>query len=339
MSSASSLAKALAKPSDSGSCKGPAPRLACPRCRRSLAPPETVSLKCDACDFVINLEDGIWRALPPERERYFQQFIREYEVVRQAEGRGSDNPGYYLSLPDRDLSGRLTWQWKIRARSYRSFERHVLRALEARHASGLDVLDIGAGNGWMSYRLALRGHRPVAVDLQINLLDGLGAAHHYLAVLPHPFLRFQSEMDHLPFADGQFDVALFNAALHYATDYHRTLSEALRCLRPDGHLIVLDSPVYQREESGLAMRNERHQQFARQYGFRSDSVPSREFLTFDILDELARELMLRWDIIHPWYGLLWALRPLKAKLQRRREPSRFLILHGTRMQAEPGGAR
>ena len=47
------------------------------------------------------------------------------------------------------------------------FERHVLRA-----NTPLDLLDLGAGCGWMSYRLASRGHRPVAVDI---LTDGRSA--------------------------------------------------------------------------------------------------------------------------------------------------------------------
>ena len=31
--------------------------------------------------------DGIWRCLSPDRAAYFEQFCREYEIVRESEGR------------------------------------------------------------------------------------------------------------------------------------------------------------------------------------------------------------------------------------------------------------
>ncbi len=52
--------------------------------------------------------------------------------------------------------------------SYDYLVRHALKQLE----NGAKILDIGAGNCWMSYRLALAGHKPIAVDLLINKRDG-----------------------------------------------------------------------------------------------------------------------------------------------------------------------
>jgi len=54
-------------------------------------------------------QNGIFRALAPERESHFRQFIREYEMVRAQEGRGSDSSNFYLELPFRDLTGRNSW--------------------------------------------------------------------------------------------------------------------------------------------------------------------------------------------------------------------------------------
>ena len=114
--------------------------------------------------------------------------------VREAEGRGQRNPEYYLALPLQDLSGHNQEQWAIRSRTYRFLERRILPELEAAHARrSLTILDLGAGNGWMSYRLSLRRHRPVAVDLFTSDLDGLAAAVHYQQKLPALFPRFQAE--------------------------------------------------------------------------------------------------------------------------------------------------
>ena len=234
--------------------------------------------------------DGIFRSLPPDRESYFARFIREYELVRAKEGRGSSSPDYYLELPFRDLTDRNSWQWRIRARTWRHMARHLLPRIESSYPQGCDVLDIGAGNGWLSYRMNLRGHRLVAVDLLDNEADGLGAARHYLARLSRPFLRFQAEMDSLPFAPEQFDVAIFNASFHYSVDYEQTLAEALRCLRRPGHVIIADSPFYSGDENGQKMVEEKRSGFEQRFGFRSDSLQSREYLTPKVLHELEREL-------------------------------------------------
>jgi SAM-dependent methyltransferase len=300
----------------------------CPVCTHVIGlfdPSECTGHACGWCGFQLRDRAGVWLALAPDRERYFQQFIREYEHVRAREGRGSSSPDYYLSLPDVDLTGRNAWQWSIRAISFRYMLRNILPGIEGRVARPLDILDIGAGNGWLSYRLAQRGHLPVAVDLLDNDADGLGAARHYYGSLGWLFPRFQAEMDRLPFTNTQFDVAIFNASLHYSEDYCATLREAVRCLRPGGHVLVIDSPFYRGEESGYRMVDERKQQFTRAFGFASDSIGSREFLTPTALADVTSSLGLRWKVGKPWYGMKWALRPVKACLLRRREPSRFYI--------------
>ena len=69
--------------------------------------------------------------------------------IRQAEGRGSDDPEYFRALPYRDLTGKNSEQWAIRARTWKHFERLILAEIERQTARPLDVLDVGAGNGWM----------------------------------------------------------------------------------------------------------------------------------------------------------------------------------------------
>lgn len=301
----------------------------CPDCSRDLTAldvtEESSSVSCPACRYTLFNREGIWRTLAPDRQERFRQFVEEYQKVRAIEGRGSSNPDFYLNLPYADSTGRNQWQWSIRGRSFRFFEDRILPQVEKVRSRSLDVLDLGAGNCWMSYRLALRRHRVVAVDLIDNLEDGLGAAKHYLPHLELPFVRFQAEMDRLPFQNSQFDLTIFNASFHYSEDYHRTLGEALRCLRRPAYVAIIDSPFYEHQESGDQMVKERRAEFARKFGFPSDSLPSREYLTLGTLDELADVFHFSWRVAKPWHGLAWALRPLKAKLRRRREPSKFLI--------------
>lgn len=308
-------------------------QLQCPACGQPLvgaSPSEDdSSFACAVCDFSMASRVGIWEALAPERRAKFAQFIHEYETVRRKEGRGSGGGHYYLALPFKDISGRNGWQWRIRGRSFRFLAQKLLPVLEYRIPGGLDILDLGAGNCWLSYRLASRGHRPVAVDLLVNQLDGLGAARHYFPFLSYKFPRFQAEIDRLPFVGGQFDLAIFNASFHYSENYNRTLEECLRCLRRPGHIIVMDSPLYQREESGERMLRERRADFEKKFGFRSDSVASQEYLTPAIVEELGRRYGISWTVLQPWYGVKWTLRPLRARLLGRREPAKFQIFWGT----------
>lgn len=300
------------------------PPFACPACRVPLETCGADRLRCTREGVEYSRVEGIWRFLMPGRLAAFQQFIHEYETVRQGEGRGSPDPAYYRALPFRDLSGLRPADWRIRACSYRMLEQRVLAPLEASTHRALTALDLGAGNGWLSYRLAQRGHVVAAVDLLTNPHDGLGAFIHYDA----RFTPVQAEFDRLPFTDEQVDLVIYNASLHYSPNYAQTLNEARRVLRPGGRLIILDTPVYHTAASGLAMVREREAAFERQYGFASNALSSQNFLTYRELDELGAGLKMHWQVLTPFYGLGWALRPWKARLTLRREPAHFHLIVG-----------
>ena len=292
-------------------------RIRCPRCKANLE-----ALNCPFCGFSMRTRRGIVHALPPDRASHFARFVSDYERIRQAEGRGSASDDFYLSLPFKDVTGANQEHWKIRAHSFEHLMSHVFadRSIEGRR-----VLDLGAGNGWLSYRLALAGFRPVAVDLLTNDFDGLGAATHFEKRIPGMFPRFQAELACLPFQDDQFDVAVFNASFHYAENYARSLGEALRCVKPGGLVVIADTPWYSRDENGQAMLKERRETFLRRYGTASDSIECLEYLTDHRLRVLSEQLSIEWQIMRPRYGWRWAARPVMAKLRGRREPSRFRI--------------
>ena len=280
---------------------------------------------CPICRAATEYRDGIWRALSPQRVDHFRKFIAEYEFIRAAEGRGSSQSEYYLSLPYEDISGRNGDQWAIRAHTFQTMERCILAPLAKRNKRPLRILDLGAGNGWMSYRLALRSHRPVAVDLLTNDQDGLGAASHYSAHIRPLFPRVQADLERLPFASSVFDLVIFNASFHYSEDYERTFAEALRCTGPGGRIVIADTPWYAEEQSGKTMVEERHKCFLATYGYPSDSISSLEYLTPDRLQRLQETFALKLRSIQPFYGIRWSLRPFRAKLGGRRTPSQFRI--------------
>lgn len=292
--------------------------LICPRCKGELTLEAPDQFQCPRDALVFRQVDGVWRFLLPERESNYARFITDYETVRHAEGRFSADASYYRALPFEDLSGRFSSDWKIRAASFRA----LTKILPPQSV----VLDLGAGNGWLSNRLALAGHDAYAVDLLVNAEDGLGAWRHYET----KFTPMQAEFIHLPFSDSFADFVIFNASFHYAESYETTLAEALRLLRADGKLLIMDSPVYRDASSGEKMLAEQKAQFQARYGFASDSVQSEGFLTYDRMEKLGRGLGLRWQHIVPFYGWKWALRPLWARLRGGREPAQFGLWLGRR---------
>jgi len=292
--------------------------LICPRCKGELTLEAPDQLRCQKEALVFRQVDGIWRFLLPERESHYRRFITDYEAVRRFEGRFSADAEYYRALPFQDLSGRFSADWKIRAASFLALQKVLL--------SGSIILDLGAGNGWLSNQLSLGGRTVFAVDLLVNSEDGLGAWKNYAT----KFTPIQAEFAILPFPDASVDAVVFNASLHYAENYEVTLAESLRVLRPNGLLIIMDSPVYRDAESGREMVFERKEHFLKRYGFASDSIQSEGFLTYKRMEGLGQKFGLRWQHLTPFYGLRWALRPFWAHLRGRREPAQFGLWLGKR---------
>lgn len=294
-------------------------QLTCPRCGWTLDPEADESeVRCAKCRGLYLCIAGIWRLLTPEQHLAFDHFVNDYTKIRLAEGRGSEDPDFYRRLPKCDPRHPLAWQWRFHEQTLRCLTERILPRL----GPNLRILDLGAGIGWLSNQLATRGHHPCAIDLTIDERDGLAAGRHYASDWP----RIQADFDHIPLLDNSVDGVIYNASLHYSTDYRSTLAEALRVLRPNGFIVVLESPVYKNIDSGRRMVAERHAHFERRFGTRSDAIRSIEYLTWDILAQLGRELELTWLRFYPWYGFRWAMRPWIARLKRKREPSRFPIL-------------
>jgi LSD1 subclass zinc finger protein len=306
----------------------------CPECRTPLEPSGAEDLRCPADALVFSRRDGVLSLLTDERFESYRRFLEEYRTVRRDEGRGVDERAGYRALPFADLEGHHRAEWRVRAASFDAMMSLVVAPTAEATGRALTIADLGAGNTWMSRRLALAGHHVIAVDLHTDPSDGLGAR----VFSEYDFSAVQAEFDRLPIPDGVCDLAIFNGAIHYSTDPTTTTAEALRVLRPGGAVVILDTPVYRSADAGREMVADRQEAFRRRFGFASDSIDCRGFLTFAELEDLGRTLGLEWLCHRPYFGLRWGLRPWWAAIRRRREPASFVVSWANKTDDARGAA-
>jgi SAM-dependent methyltransferase len=252
------------------------------------------------------------------------RFRAAYADQRRAEGRGSGGDAELLALPYL-RSGPLAQQWQVRARSYERFLAAVVEPLAHALARPLTVLDLGAGNGWLCYRLSRLGHRTVALDWRSDAVDGLGAGTPYARHLTAPLVRVAASFEALPVRRA-FDVVVFNAAIHYTVSLADTIAEAARATLPGGRVAIVDSPFYRRAADGDRMVAEKREYARREWGERASALlalPAIEYLTADRLAQASAPAGLTWHRHRVWYPLWYELRPLSALVRRHRPPSRF----------------
>ena len=261
-----------------------------------------------------------------------RRFRTAYAEHRASEGRGLGGGDEVRSLPY-VCSGAAAVQWRVRARSFERFISMVLDPLAREVAPRpLHLLDLGAGNAWLSCRVRALGHRATAVDLRVDDIDGLGVLEGDASGPAAPPDRVAGSFEALPITDDAADIAVFNAAIHYALDLGRALAEACRVVRAGGHIVVIDSPFYDSAAHGEAMVAQKHARARAQFGRLAPdllALPFIEFLTADGLARASEPFGLAWRRHRVRYPLGYELRPLLAKLRGRRVPSRFDVWEAT----------
>lgn len=292
------------------------PRFACPACEAEVARTAVDELTCAACGRRFRRRDGIWRCLLDDHAAALAPVLHQYRAVRQAEGYRVGDARYYRRLPYVRHDDPHAVEWQVRRETFEHLRDLVLPRPET---LSIHVLDVGAGCGWLSHRLATHGHDVVALDWLDDDQDGLGACRHYDASI----VAVQGDVDRAPLVPAQFDVVVFNASLHYSADVAATLARARRLLAPGGALVVMDSPMFAHARDGVKMVNEKLQRFASEYGLVDGVHPGVGFLTFESLAGAAGSVNLRHEFVPTRGPLGWRLRRSCARLRLGRAPAAF----------------
>ncbi len=105
------------------------------------------------------------------------------------------------------------------------------------------AVDIGAGNGIVSYALASDGWPVVAVEPDPSDLVGAGAIRGLAKEAKLTIDVRPGVGEALPLEDGEADLVIVRQVLHHADDLPKFLIEIARILKPGGRLIALRDHV------------------------------------------------------------------------------------------------
>jgi ubiquinone/menaquinone biosynthesis C-methylase UbiE len=112
----------------------------------------------------------------------------------------------------------------------------LAEALDYKGSAGLDVLDIGCGQGIDLANFARAGARVTGLDLTPRHVELANAHLHALGLSGS---AVEGDAESLPFADQSFDRASSNGVLHHTPNLAAALSEIYRVLRPGGDARII----------------------------------------------------------------------------------------------------
>jgi len=140
-----------------------------------------------------------------------------------------------------DPCGPLATDAEGLLRGRREYAPWMPSALDYAGAQGLDVLDVGCGQGIDLCEYARAGAHATGVDLTPRHVE---LARTHLAELGLEGTVLQGDAEHLPFEDASFDRVSSNGVLHHTPNIEAALREIHRVLRPGGLATVI---VYNRD--------------------------------------------------------------------------------------------
>ncbi|VEB99482.1 Malonyl-CoA O-methyltransferase BioC [Cedecea lapagei] len=121
--------------------------------------------------------------------------------------------------------GRAAGTYERFANLQRTCGNYLLEGLATRGANS--VLDAGCGTGWYSRLWRERGSDVVALDISREMLEQCqqtDSAHRFL----------EGDIESIPLADEQVDLAWSNLAVQWCSDLRQGLSELYRVTKPGG---------------------------------------------------------------------------------------------------------
>jgi len=139
------------------------------------------------------------------------------------------------------VAGRLGRNY-VPGKSWKSIAEALLRLMPP-----LVIADLGTGEGGFALLLSRAARRVIAIDTSARMLD-VGRDQALRNGVKNIDFR-QGDMEELPIADGEVELAFFSQSLHHALHPELALQEAARILTPGGRVVILDLARHRFEEA------------------------------------------------------------------------------------------
>jgi SAM-dependent methyltransferase len=197
------------------------------------------------------VRDGIPLLVRHDEAAALTTFSQAYADQRRREGWPSMTAEQARALPYRSPQGCPVLYWEVRRQTCATLLRFLSE--EGPPPEKGPVADLGAGTGWLAYRLSQVGYRALALDAGLDRDFGLGAAQHYKDAAFSEFLPVQGDLLHLPIQQDRLSLAILNASLHYVRDLRATIGSVAETLQAHGRIIILDTPISKQPWSGSGL--------------------------------------------------------------------------------------
>ena len=179
-------------------------------------------------------EDVIYNAI---------DFAKQYFLLRKKEGRVySDNE--VASLPEIDKGHKHYHEWQVRKGTSSRLVKYLFNKKK-----GLEILEAGCGNGWLSAKLAAIPFSQVTgIDINTEELNQGKKVFHQIENIEFFSRSLQDEM----LNDHKFDIVLFAASIQYSSSLEKVLTDVLERLKPGGEIHIMDSHFYKENDIDAA---------------------------------------------------------------------------------------
>lgn len=182
------------------------------------------------------------------------EFGESYIRLREKEGRLLTDPEV-TKLP-LITDSQFTHEWAVRKNSSENLIQHL-----SQFNRPLKILEVGSGNGWLSFTIGKALSNSVVVGIDVNKTEVLQATRLFANdrtvfilgdILTFPFLT-------------TFDVIIVAATIQYFSDARGLIRRLRNLLQHNGEIHLLDSPIYQSAEVPAAQSRSR--QYFTRLGF------------------------------------------------------------------------
>lgn len=289
-------------------------------------------------EHVLKIERGIPDCIPDSYRESIDSFIEYLQSASLKKGTEFE-PDELLNLPFGVKTNKSLW--KIRAKNFRK-TMSLVRSLDP-ESSG-PILDLGAGNCWLSRHLLQGGYDTVSIDPMLDSQNGLVQGDIFEQNNNIRLNRVRGISQHMPFRDGSFKGIIASGSFHYTDDPAITLKEMARILDQDGWVIINDSPVFQSDESGEKMIDAKIDEFSNQSDYLSLKYKPTWYLNLPKFIRDAENLGFRVEIIKP-RGLIHTIADrIRNRLLSKREWASFPIIilrkgHAQKSESKAGFIR